>query len=594
MLQGIIKDEFRNNYYLFTSGNSFNIVLSNKSITKHLSKEEATNLLLNVFSNNMIYYGEEDGYQVYRDELNNKRFFKDGYEDYFKLFSYNGKNAILYSEEENNDIEDDSKEIRTKNFANQIFRVIMSGTAIWCTIGLLAYTAITNAQPKGQFNNIDEIERKAAYNFDYQYDKEYEYQYKIIEEKPLTPVEMLSYIDTNNEITEIDKRVLSNPKLFEDILSVADETRDFELRYKLKNLRIKSIEPVVKKASKTEGFYTVLKPGLINVTNKNETNLIDEENRDIRVLAHEYIHLLQNNNGLDVLMEGTDNILVEEYFGFKCYSYPQEIKRMKILMEIIGSEEVFDANFNSITSLKEEVNSLLSDEDTLLFFNTLREDPPLLSDKLDTLDNLLAKMYIEKYNDDIVNNQVIQLIYEGEDGILNKKYFNKDYNSKYIEDILEFEEKYGLHCYHEEENLISVSKEEYDNYQGDKKDNISYSLKEGYEEDSTTHRIVEKGRTMDENYQGYSVSDAWDLGLYIPKTSYFIIEKELVKQGPILSLIANYELTAKTMDEYRIYTYDDTNKPVEVKMSVNEDGKILFEKPESFTNTNQDTSTIKK
>ena len=102
MLVSIIKEQM-NNYYINLEDKGdrkiISIIKSNNKDTKYIKKDEAINLLKRILSTKLTFLRKEDEYDVYVDEVDNKRYFKNGKENYVLFFINNGINAIEYDNE---------------------------------------------------------------------------------------------------------------------------------------------------------------------------------------------------------------------------------------------------------------------------------------------------------------------------------------------------------------------------------------------------------------------------------------------------------------------------------------------------------------
>ena len=100
MLAGIIQEK-ENHYYIYIEEekdkNTISVIHSNKENTKCLNEEEAKELLKTILSSALTYQEKQGEYDVYLDEADNKRYFKNGKENYNLFFENNGISAIEYN-----------------------------------------------------------------------------------------------------------------------------------------------------------------------------------------------------------------------------------------------------------------------------------------------------------------------------------------------------------------------------------------------------------------------------------------------------------------------------------------------------------------
>ena len=88
-------------------------------------------------------------------------------------------------------------------------------------------------------------------------------------------------------------------------------------------------------------------------------------------------------------------------------------------MEIIGKDAVWDAFFGTSEQLESEISKYLTEEETQMFLECLRQRPYNNTYDQETgvseidieLDRLLGKMYQNKYESNITDNVKIQSIY---------------------------------------------------------------------------------------------------------------------------------------------------------------------------------------
>lgn len=93
-----LKIKSESGYYNFYSNdNTYYVTHTNTKRTRTLDEEEVNALLTYVFSSDMTYSHDENNYQIYIDEMNNKRYFRNGKEDLIKFIFNNGTSAIYAS-----------------------------------------------------------------------------------------------------------------------------------------------------------------------------------------------------------------------------------------------------------------------------------------------------------------------------------------------------------------------------------------------------------------------------------------------------------------------------------------------------------------
>ena len=99
MLVGIIKIQ-KKTYNIFleqiTSNPLLTITLENNGIIKKLNEIEIHNLIATLLSSELTYKEKQGEYDIYLDEAGNRRYYKNGKEDYLKSFYNNGSEAFDY------------------------------------------------------------------------------------------------------------------------------------------------------------------------------------------------------------------------------------------------------------------------------------------------------------------------------------------------------------------------------------------------------------------------------------------------------------------------------------------------------------------
>ena len=417
MLAGIIQDD-KNDYYIHlnnvNSKYELDIVKISGFNEVHLTKEEIHKLVKETFASKMTFKKETNNYKIYIDEAGNERFFKDGVEDYKLLFLKNGKDAVRYIKKIYKIPYDD--EILECTFINSnITRRIMISIISLCIIidGVFIYT-------KGDFVPI--------------HSKVYNKVYGMLDTEKI--VDLIN----NSSLSEKSKKVLINYNLLNDAVdysltsdgSSEDDVllRNYELYQKFNNLQVKYFSIMDVEAA---GYYNPTKP--------NNLYLIDcvDDDKYSDILAHEYAHLLQVPTSYQYLCESIAEVVSSEYYNTFADGYPEEVKRLKVLMEIIGPEPVLNFNYKrGDTSLRDAISLYLNESETADLFNQFSTGPNDWGHKESEdainqrIDGLLAKMYFNKTGLNIEDNEMIKLIYKGNNERnvdLERVYFNK--HSKY-------------------------------------------------------------------------------------------------------------------------------------------------------------------
>lgn len=383
-------------YYYTKKGKqivSSNIILS--LINSLFEREKET--FVTTENEYKIYINKETGY---------KHFYKNNQQDILKFFLENGKNAIMY-DNENTSIVKKVKEFYKKH---QSVRFILNFVVIYSTLMATdivdkVYTASeTLAESQGIELSISE-ENYDCY-FDYH--------------------QLCQSIQESLSLSTEEKESLYNEDLFNDICATPmtiDRIKDLE--EKITDVEIvpfteQDYQDQQQKKEENEfytvGYYSPLEANILHV----DENRSPDEIEDTKY--HEFIHLLQDNNKYYYIREAVAEIASNEYFGAPLNSYQEAGKRIKALMETIGSNSIWNICFSGddsqlINILKEN----LSEEEYQSFCKILETSPANLdSEKREELnknfDDILSILYNNMYSSSIEEDEVIKKIYESETG----------------------------------------------------------------------------------------------------------------------------------------------------------------------------------
>lgn len=401
-----LKDNKIYGYYYTKKGKqivSSNIILS--IINSLFEREKET--FVTTENEYKIYINKETGY---------KHFYKNNQQDILKFFLENGKNAIMY-DNENSSIVKKAKEFYNKH---QSVRFILNFVVIYSTLMATdidkVYTASeTLAESQGIELSISE-ENYDCY-FDYH--------------------QLCQSIQESLSLSTEEKESLYNEDLFNDICATPmtiDRIKDLE--EKITDVEIvpfteQDYQDQQQKKEENEfytvGYYSPLEPNSLHV----DENRSPDEIEDTKY--HEFIHLLQDNNKYYYIREAVAEIVSNEYFGAPLNSYQEEVKRIKALMETIGSNSIWKTCISGddsklINLLKEN----LSEEEYQSFVEILETSPSDLTFEQNQelnkkFDEILSTMYKNMYSSSIENNEVIKEIYESSNGEvfgLERNYFD--------------------------------------------------------------------------------------------------------------------------------------------------------------------------
>ena len=524
MLAGMLKIE-NNRYYLYYDLNderiSYSIVCSNKDGVRCLNENEANKLIDSLFdTSNLKFINSFYNYNVYFDEVSNLRFFKDNKEDLSMFFKYNSFDATMYNNH-SNDVKDSNKTLKAKISVKGLVKQVAYLLLCEGVVHLVVLPIIMHE------NGTD---------------------YRLLQKhfpKDISVSKAIELIDDSNNLTNFDKGSLINYDMFSDFFKYINEERYFELNERMNNIDIKRYGKLDCKHDSTSGYYS---PAHVNNIYVNEN--VHDKDQYANVIRHEFVHLMQNSYcEYQYIHEACAEILSYEYYGSPMGSYTEEIKRVKALIEIIGPDVVMNCNFNDdYSSFENEIYKYLDKDDAdklLNYFSTSnfsQLDDEFINKLNANIDQLLKKMYFNKYGKDISESKIINKIYY--DLAPERIYFNKNHPN--YNEIIYFPNEDG--------EIFKVDpvfrNDDYRNYILDKNNikKIVYRKIEGYrekdyennpemhsniydyeyrviegarEEWESTKTVYDNGAVLEEKskvvyYKGvkYSFEEAYDNGLY--------------------------------------------------------------------------------
>ena len=409
MLLGIIKDQTNNiEYYIDTEKKDKYYEISVTKVTnnnsKLLSKEEIRNLLKTIFSSKLTYKEKYNDYDVYLDEANNKRYFKNGIENLFMFIENNGIDAICCFEKINKKPRSKAIKIITSTI---VFEMILSSIALIPVAGdIQIRTGIDTAI--SAINTLDSNE-------------------------------IINTINASKYISEEDKEILCNEAYFNYVLEYAKPMRYYAIRKNIEELKIVPYnEDSVKNA---DGYVDPLHPSVIYVLENN----MNDKSFYKHIITHEFIHLTQAPS-YAYIREACTEIAYVEFYNLPIVAYQDCVKRVKVLMEIIGPEPVSEYTIQGDSNkFAKTIQKYLTPEETYQFLNVLNMSSTAIVDPNTDMesvhkkvDGYLAKMYYNKTGKDISEDAMINKIYEN--GATLRYYFNNQ-NPTYKSDFMLSSEK---------------------------------------------------------------------------------------------------------------------------------------------------------
>lgn len=238
-------------------------------------------------------------------------------------------------------------------------------------------------------------------------------------------------IDNSCNLNDVEKEFLKNKNIISKVLPYVN--KDPYLKYVYLN-RFYNLDIVpftsIEESYATGGYY--VSDNKLHVCNYNG-NL---EEKDI--VAHEYMHVFQYPSAeYGFLIESSAELMSYEFYNdydIKLDGYTFEVSRLKVLMEIIGQDPIFEYNITgNFSSIEKNVKPYLSESDYENFCNILKKATVGLDNEEEiifNLDCILKKLYLNKLGKDMLSDENIVNIYVKKDKnkyYFNEKKLNKDY-----------------------------------------------------------------------------------------------------------------------------------------------------------------------
>lgn len=379
MLVGIIKNLDKTYEYLFLKDNTF--------VSLHVSvdgfSKSNTHYINSIFSkfklnNDCGYLTKFREYDVYYNSITGlKHFLLSGKEDYDMLFKYNGKDAILYKKED--------------EFDSFFKRFMIAGLTVSLTLTGFTFIAKTN------FNVNTNLSAYISHNIsDVVGMKNYE---------PIDYKDAIDYINSSNFPNEL-KQVAANEDLLKLVFSYyKGSALEYTARLKFDNLRIEYFGSENPNYYSIDGYYNSSEPNVINICNSDSPYKTHDS-------MHEFIHLLQaEGTNYYYLNEGVAELMSSELLGYGSYKYFSVVNNLKLLINIVGPEVIYELSFGGDDNrLNEILNTHLSTKDVLTLKHCLAtsglesgEDAEVHKE----IETILYKLYKNMYGHDISENKDI-------------------------------------------------------------------------------------------------------------------------------------------------------------------------------------------
>ena len=418
-------------------------------------------LKVSIFDKTKEKFLEQDGqYNVFlNQETGYKHFYKNGKEDILKFFLINGADGLLY---EWSDIK--SKYLKVNRFINEKANVIIITSLILATAISLP-SIVVNKDETVQ----SELDLLNTASLETEHNKYYDFESLANAIKSPANVGGLRKDILYSE--ELIKDICNTPMTDDRIKSLEEKTTNIEIVPFTEEEKQENLTKIQQGLSPVVGYYSPLEPNIIHTS-----DLLCAD-----TIIHEFAHLLQDNNIYHYIRETCAEIISYEYYGYEIDNYKEEVKRIQVLMEIIGSEAIWDINFNGDSSKFDDIIlENMSIEEYGELFSILITSASYLNEQEreevnNSFDIILSHLYSNIYNEPIENNEVIQNIYKDYDETLktnmkNKRhYFNDVENNESRPDFVyseymtfqEAEEKGLIKVEMEVSSHIDITEEEY-------------------------------------------------------------------------------------------------------------------------------------
>lgn len=265
----------------------------------------------------------------------------------------------------------------------------------------------------------------------------------------------------NPNLTDEQKELLASSSFIRDLAStkMTDEQKTI-LCFQLSKLTIEDYNLIQKGIYSVKDLFGMdnLYGYVLDGEHRQDTIHMLETNSDYSdfVLVHEFIHIAQVDSEYAYLKEASAEIIAHEYWDRPIISYHESVKRIYLLMSIVGKDAIWDANFTSTKLLEEELSKYLTPEQVIEFMEYLKVKPfnqrinkeTGIGEVDNAIDNLLKIMYEKKFNKPYEEDYTVQAIYnmDKEGNIVYRiegktlrtpiYYFNKDRFVQQEEDIV--------------------------------------------------------------------------------------------------------------------------------------------------------------
>lgn len=370
-------------------------------------------------------------------------FFKDGKEDLEKLFMFNGTCADLTLRGYN------SYKGKRKGILKIKFdKLIASFICIDLTVIMSVITVLYNSQLN---INGEVIDPKISISYIFNSEEEELFSHAIELD------DIRDYIYYKSEIkSEKVKDFLWNPELINDVLPYYKGTY-LDIVSKIRHYGLN-----IEVGLDDENLSGEYRYGNTIYMQQFDENGFDENSYNAKTLAHEYVHLLQTTSGYPFVRETSAELIAHEYFCHSSsskdfYSYSEPLKYLRVLMEIISPEPIWDNAFHqNSTMLDDSIRPFLSEKEFKTFKKIFSLHPYLQMEELIScfpeLESILDTLHMNKYGFSMYDDAMINAILNNQE--YDRVYFcsslmqeRESYVSTISMDISEAINKEIIKCY---------------------------------------------------------------------------------------------------------------------------------------------------
>jgi hypothetical protein len=467
-------------YNFYANNNEYWVTYADNEYIHYLTEEETKELLKLVFSTEINYSHNENGYEIYLDTRGNKRYFKDGKEDYGLFFLNNGESALLSLDKEKND---EKKDSTIKRIMVNIEFGLVTFLLSFSMTNMLRFAELKYRQPEVTQIPIERLEVKEA----------------------------TYLIDNSSDLSPEEKQYFKNIVFFVDVLKTAEPSRAEELRQRLTELGILNFTD----DELNNPYYNNLAGYYDDIENNNKIHLRDYTYFDYAA-AHEFVHLCQDPSCPIYIREACAEIMAHEYFGTYLNAYRSARDNITYLMEIIGPQPIMECNFKGdITSFRNTIGEYLSEEDTKALMDELYIPPKRADHK--KIKSLLEKMADKKFeNQDDAIDQKQQIELRSKYRSKNDGYYFNQSKSGYFINHYESSNTWISRTYYREEDK-DIKRLEYNKVRVCENEELKAIL-ENSEYDDCAIYVMDEKLTSAKRYPVREIKEMYPVNTY----QYFV------------------------------------------------------------------------